>query len=100
MIRSGKKSTIWRLFDDKDLQKGDVLTGTITGTGEVFGEIIITDVRTRTLGTLTEEDWEGHERFGSEEEMYKTYRGYYGDRVGPDSEVKILKFDFEPKKNS
>ena len=97
LIRAGKKSTTWRLFDDKNTQKGDQLTFTVTGTGEVFGEAVITDMQVRTLGTLTDEDWDGHERFSSPEEMYTTYQGYYDREVDENTEVKILKFDFSAK---
>lgn len=95
-ILKGEKTSTWRLFDDKDLREGDEITFINKETGEAFGSAVITSLRTKTLGTLEESDWEGHERFSSEEEMYATYRTYYGDSVGPDSEVKILTFDFEP----
>jgi hypothetical protein len=64
-------------------------------TGEVFGQATITLITLRTLGTLTESDWTGHERYESDEAMYTAYRGYYGDTVGPDTEVKIIQFSFE-----
>ena len=66
-------------------------------TGEEFGAAVITSLCTKTLGTLTDADWEGHERFPSEEEMYTTYRKYYGDQVDETSEVKILSFEFMRK---
>jgi len=93
-ILKGEKTTTWRLFDDKDLQKGDELTFINKVTGEEFGTAVVISLYSKTLGTLEDLDWEGHERFGSEEEMYSTYRKYYGDDASPDSEVKILTFDF------
>ncbi|HYD93428.1 MAG TPA: ASCH domain-containing protein [Candidatus Paceibacterota bacterium] len=95
-ILSGEKTSTWRLFDDKDLREGDRVLFLNKETGEEFGTAHITNLRTKTLGTLTDSDWEGHERFPSEEEMYATYRKYYGDSVDEHSEVKILSFDFEP----
>jgi len=94
-ILSGEKTSTWRLFDDKDLKNGDGLAFINKETGEQFGLATITSLKIRTLGTLTDEDWVGHERFSSEEEMYSTYRKYYGDKVDKDSEVKILTFDFK-----
>lgn len=44
------------------------------------------------MGKLRESDFDGHERFENEEEMYKNYRTYYGDRVGPSTLVMIIKF--------
>ena len=93
IIASTKTST-WRLFDDKDLTVGDELIFVNKQTLESFGTGEITQLYTKTLGTLEESDWIGHERFDSEETMYATYRQYYGDRVSPDTEVKILQFTF------
>jgi len=67
-------------------------------TGETFGNGEIVNLYTKTLGTLEKTDWVGHERFASEEEMYATYRSYYGDEVCPNTEVKILSFTFTPIK--
>lgn len=96
-IIDGKKTTTWRLFDDKDLQVGDELICLNYETEEEFGTAKITDVKIRTLGTLTDEDWVGHEKFENDEEMYRTYKKYYGDKVDSDSQVKIVYFDFKPK---
>jgi len=96
-ILSGEKTSTWRLFDDKDLTVGNKLIFINKETLKEFGEAIITSLKIKTLGSLTDEDWIGHEKFSSEEEMYKSYKKYYGDKVNKDSEVKILTFDF--KKN-
>ncbi|MBP7741588.1 MAG: ASCH domain-containing protein [Candidatus Pacebacteria bacterium] len=96
-ILAGEKTSTWRLFDDKDLHEGDTLMFVNKETFEEFGTATITSLHTRTLGTLTDTDWEGHERFQSEEEMYKTYRMYYGEKVTQDTEVKILSFKFIQK---
>jgi len=99
-ILSGEKTSTWRLFDDKELTEGDELLFLNKTTGEEFGTAIITNLHSKTLGTLTDEDWEGHERFASDDEMYTTYRGYYGDKVNEASVVKILSFEFRPSSNS
>ena len=95
LILNGSKTVTWRFFDDKDLQIGDTLQFINKETGENFGTATITDLYTKTLGTLEEKDWVGHEGFSSTEEMYKTYKGYYGDRVDENTEVKIIRFDFK-----
>lgn len=94
-IISGEKTSTWGLFDDKDLKVGDMLLFINKQTGQVFGKATITSLRLKTLRTITDEDWVGHERFASEKEMYKTYRQYYGDKVNEQSEVKILTFEFK-----
>ena len=94
-IEAGDKWSTWRLFDDKNLQAGDEVMFINKDTGDQFGAATLTDVQEKTLGTLTDEDWEGHEHFASEEEMYSTYRQYYSESVGPETVVKIIQFRFQ-----
>lgn len=91
LIKSGKKTSTFRLFDDKDLQVGDEFT-MVTRDGEVlteFGTAVITQVDLRTLSTLTAEDYDGHEPVA---DPVNVYRDYYGDTVNLDTEVKIIRF--------
>jgi hypothetical protein len=94
LILSGEKYATWRLFDDKDLQEGDKLAFLNKDTDEQFGTALITSIREKKLGGIEETDFDGHERFENKEAMYANYRGYYGDKVTPESIVKIIKFDF------
>jgi len=95
-ILNGEKTSTWRLFDDKNLQSGDVLEFINKDTGQAFGTATITSAYIRTLSTLENDDWEGHETFTSDEEMYSVFRSYYGDTVDENTEVKILSFTFHP----
>ena len=45
------------------------------------------------LETYNDDDWDGHEKYSSNEEMYKTYSGYYKREVNKDSPIKIIKFE-------
>ncbi len=94
-ILSGEKTSTWRLFDDKDLQVGDILTFINKETLEEFGTAKVITLKIKTLGTLTETDWKGHEKFESDKAMYTQYRKYYGEKVSPESELKILEFEFK-----
>jgi hypothetical protein len=94
LILSGTKTSTWRLFDDKDLKTGDILQFINKDTREIFGTAAITDLYVKTLGTLEDKDWIGHERYQNEEVMYQAYRRYYGDKVNENTEVKIIRFDF------
>ncbi|MCR4333427.1 MAG: ASCH domain-containing protein [Patescibacteria group bacterium] len=96
-ILSGEKTATWRLFDDKDLKEGDELIFINKETGEQFGTATITSLKVTTLGTLTDEDRAGHEKYTSDDEIYASFRKYYGDKVDENSEVKILTFDFKDK---
>lgn len=94
LVLDEKKTTTWRMFDDKDLQPGDELELMNKATMKVFAHAKITEIAEKPLGALGDADWEGHERFTNEDEMYKNYRGYYpGREIGPDTIVKIVHFE-------
>ncbi|MFH1178621.1 MAG: hypothetical protein V1711_02795 [bacterium] len=61
-------------------------------TKEKFGEAILTHVYEKKLSDIEEADYDGHEKFADKEEMYHAYRIYYGDKIGPDTIVKIIHF--------
>lgn len=95
MVLSGEKTSTWRLFDDKDLQKGDELILINKETGEEFSKATIIKVEEKKLKDLREEDFVGHEKFESEAKMYETYKSYYGEKVNPDTIVKMIDFEFK-----
>lgn len=92
LILKGEKNSTWRLFDDKDLREGDVVDLINWNTKEKFADATLVKVREKRMADLEERDFDGHEKFDSEEEMYAAYRTYYGDRVGPGTIVKIIRF--------
>lgn len=98
IVLSGEKTSTWRLFDDKDLKEGDELSLLNWETKEEFAKAIITKVEEKKIKDLEESDFDGHEKFESEEKMYETYKKYYGDKVTPDTIVKMV--DFKPLINS
>lgn len=93
LILKEKKNITWRLFDNKNIQKGDVVSFLVWETGEEFAKAKILNVKKNTLGELTDEDCEGHEKFSSDEEMYKTYSEYYNKSINRDTSLKIIKED-------
>lgn len=97
LVLSGEKTSTWRLFDDKNLQEGDELEFVNKETGEAFAHATIVSVREKRLGDITPEDEvaDGHERYESDEDRLKAYRGYYGDEVTPDSMVKMVKYQLQ-----
>jgi hypothetical protein len=99
-ILNGTKTTTWRLFDDKNLQEGDEVAFVNRETFKIIGRARITTLKTNTLGNLTDSDWEGHERYASNEEMYAFYQKFYGPDVGPNTELKILNFTFTPTESN
>ena len=92
LVQDGSKTSTWRLFDDKDLTEGDLLSLLDKSTGQEFAKAEITTVKEISLGNMTEKDKEGHEKFNSNEEMYETYSKYYGVKVDKDTLLKIVRF--------
>jgi len=93
LILEGKKTTTWRLFDDKDLQAGDEIEFLNWETKEVFGYAAILEISEKPIKNLDDDDWAGHERFPNEEVMYAHYQEYYpGQDVGRNTNVKIVHF--------
>lgn len=95
LILNGEKTTTWRLFDDKDLKQEDELSLLVWETKEEFAKAKIVEVREVAFKDLTDEDWDGHEKFENSEEMYKTYSSYYNTEVNQNTLVKIIKFELE-----
>lgn len=92
LVQSGEKTSTWRLFDDKDLSINDEVELINWNTKEPFAKAIIIGVKEKKLSELEDSDFDGHEKFESEEKMYEAYRTYYGDKVTPDTIVKMVKF--------
>ena len=92
MILSGEETTTWRLFDEKNLKKRDIIDLINWDTKEVFSEAEITGVWKKKMGELDDNDLKEHEEFSNKEEMYQIYRSFYGDKVGPDTTVKVVLF--------
>lgn len=92
-ILAGTKIVTWRLFDDKDLSEGDIVSFVIWETGREFARAKLKSVIQKPLGQLEENDWQGHERYSDSEEMYRTFATYYGQMVNSCTMVKIITFE-------
>ena len=93
LILSGEKTTTWRLFDDKDLQVGDEISFLVKETLEEFAKARLIEVKENVFGNLTADDFDGHEKYSSLEEMYQTFSKFYQRDVDKNSPVKIIKFE-------
>ena len=92
LILSGKKTSTWRLFDDKNLSVGDELIFINKATAEQFATAVITSIKEKSLSEINDEDFVGRERFKNTETMIKHFRLYYGSKVAAESTVKIINF--------
>jgi len=95
LVLVGEKNLTWRLFDDKNLSEGEKVDLVNWNTGEKFGEATLMKVWEKKMGELMDSDFDGHEKFSNNDEMYQTYRTYYGNKVGPDTVVKIIRFQLK-----
>lgn len=102
LVLEGKKTSTWRLFDDKDLSVNDtvVLIDKVDPkkpqTWKNIGTASINKVVEKRLGEIEQVDMEGHETFSSKDAMLRTYQQYYGPNVTMQTPVKILHFTFTP----
>jgi len=91
LIKSGSKILTYRLGDKYDFLKvGDVINVKDSSTGEVFGEVEITEKSSTAFKDLPI-DREGHEKYSSKEEQRKTFEKYY-DKVRDEDKIIILGF--------
>jgi hypothetical protein len=91
-ILDKSKTTTWRLFDDKNLMKGDKLLLINSKILKDFAKAEILDVKKTKFKDLNEEDWKGHEKFENNEKMFEAYAKYYGRKVNKNTSLKIIKF--------
>jgi len=93
LILQGEKTTTWRLFDDKDLSAGDLVSFLVSETKKEFAQAKLISVKEATLEKMTEEDWEGHDKFSSDAEMFTAFSKYYNCPVDGKTAVKVVKFE-------
>lgn len=103
MVRSGAKTSTWRLYDDKDIKVNDeveLIDKVDPANPESWhsiGTARIDMVVEKRLGEVTEIDYAGHEPFSSKEEMLRAYQKYYGPQVNFETPVKMIHFTFATK---
>lgn len=92
LVLSGEKTTTWRLFDDKDLTAGDIVTLIKRPELVPFAEAEIINVSEKPLKDIAEADLEGHEKYDSQQKMYENYSRYYNRPVDGNTLVKVVRF--------
>lgn len=102
LVLAGEKTSTWRLKDDKnlsvndDIELIDKVDAEKPETWLKIGIARIDIISEKRLGDLTSDDYEGHETYGSVDEILATYRSYYGDDVTENTPVKMIQFTFKP----
>jgi ribonuclease HI len=101
-VLEGTKTSTWRIKDDKDISVNDDIElidkvdHLRPDTWRIIGRAHVNEVTSKRLGDITEEDFEGHDSYDSTEEMFNTFRRYYGSDIDEQTPVKIIRFTFEP----
>ncbi|HEX8763182.1 MAG TPA: reverse transcriptase-like protein [Candidatus Saccharimonadales bacterium] len=102
LIRAGKKTSTWRIFDDKDLRVNDdvelvdKVDASDPTSWNVFSTARIDRVIEKRIGDIVESDFEG-EKYVSLNEMLQTYRNYYGPNVTLKTPIKMIHFSLTKK---
>jgi hypothetical protein len=101
LILSRKKNTTWRIdepvpikrtSDTKGIKKDDKLSLRNKFQKE-FAKAVVINVTHTKFGLLTQEDLDGHEKFKSKAEMYKTYEEYYKIKINDNTKIVVIKFN-------
>lgn len=101
-IRSGKKTSTLRLFDDKDLSVNDsvLLIDKVDSANpsswKEIGTATINQVVERRLGDLTEEDLASQGIYANKQAVIADFQKLYGQNVTAQTPVKIIQFTFSP----
>ena len=93
LVLSGKKTSTWRLWDDKNISEGDILDLLNKETLEKFATAKVTKVVEKPLGSLTPEEKGRHEVYTSDEEMFNILEGFYHKPVNSDTLAKVIWFE-------
>ncbi|HSX35858.1 MAG TPA: reverse transcriptase-like protein [Patescibacteria group bacterium] len=101
LIREGKKTSTWRLYDDKDLSVNDEVElldkvdPAKPETWQRIGVARIDSVIQKRLGDIEPDEFDRQEQFSSQKQMLETYQHYYGPQVNAGAAVKIIHFTLE-----
>ncbi len=92
-ILAGRKTRTKRLFDEKNLSTGDVVLLLIWETKIEFARAKILSVEEKIFDDLQADDFEGHQKYASREELYAEFTGYYHRLVDGKTAVKVIYFE-------
>jgi hypothetical protein len=96
-IITGKKTTTWRINDEKNITEGETISLINKNTMKEFVKAEVVSIRETTFEKINESDRNGHEKFRSDKEMYEIYSNYYKIKVTPKTKLKVIKFKITEK---
>lgn len=99
LIKQGRKTSTWRVNDDKDLRVNDHISflDKVRPSDETswteFGDTVITSIMEKRFGDLTAINFEGSENYATNDDMIKAFQRYYGEKIDYNAPVKIIHFN-------
>ncbi len=105
-VLAGKKTSTWRVNDDKDLHVNDVITlidkvdPLKPESWHGIGVAQIDSILEKRLGEVVISDLPKGESLPDSPELLKIFQGFYGPQINLDTPVKIVNFKFESKESA
>lgn len=103
LVRNGKKTTVWRIYDDKNLSVNDEieLVDKIDkddpSTWRTFASAVIDTIIEKRLGSIAADDYDDHVQYANHEAMIQEFQKYYGPEISNNTPVKIVHFTLKSK---
>lgn len=100
LIKDGKKTSTFRVNDDKDIRVGDSLQiidkvkPDEPASWRIIGEATVLEVVVKPIGELSEQDYKSHKAYENPSDMLAVFRGYYGSHVSATTPLKNVTFSF------
>lgn len=101
LIRAGKQSVAWIIYDDKNLSVNDEIDlvdkveKDDPRTWQTFASAVIDTIIEKRLGEITQQDYQGYEQYSDHEAMIQELQKYYGPEVSDRTPVKIVQFSLK-----
>lgn len=98
-VARGKKTSTWRVNDDKDLHVNDMVSlidkvdPLKPETWKSIGVVRISSILEKRLGEIEKKDVPPQEPLPSKSELLKIFQGFYGSQINLETPVKIVNFE-------
>lgn len=99
-IQNGALMNTWRLHDEKQLNVGDEVQFINNENGETFGYGTINEIVIKRIADINDTDQIGHEKYVNLDQILAVFRKFYGQSIGPETIVKVVKYTYRKHKLS
>ena len=92
LVLTGKLTSTWRLWDDKDFKVGEIVDFLEFGSLKKFAIAMVDKVEEKKMNELTLDEMKDHYYSSGREDMYKKFSEFYKRPVDGETIVKIIWF--------